>query len=491
MVTMATATALPSVLSLLIALVMGVSFVGGATPATLPTQADYTYEATYVLNGQEGSLNASLSLDAAAPALLMDLNGQTVSFRDGALTVTDADGYSDTQEIPAEALEILSQMASYLADGGLEADLTALLPYLADFPDFNAYTLTYETVASNNGSPVIRYTFETTPLRLLSAAHRWAAWHACDEKLMQDVKNLKLFALPGVQKLLKAQDIEPDKAFTMLMRSLSDELSNTIDNVYGYNPSSPLTVTVDFSIRGLVTAAHAEIVLSEDSYAPEDPEDKIVIQADYSRGLQGNNPTVNVLVTKADNAMFSGVFSVQGSQLTCSARYSALSSYAEGFDFLLTADENGLNAGLSIHNDYNNPSYTLNIKNQSISFLYLESDYCGGESAPFVRGLLTWEEDGKYALDVHANSFKLTGGGSFAMIDDRYIHTLELTGFSIINGDVNDRPDDGMTVNARLVQILSQENGALVLRDHLEAAPEGQEEQYFLDYSDTHTLTVR
>ena len=189
--------------------------------------------------------------------------------------------------------------------------------------------------------------------------------------------------------------------------------------------------------------------------------------------------------------MFSGVFSVQGSQLTCSARYSALSSYAEGFDFLLTADENGLNAGLSIHNDDTNPSYTLNVKNQSISFLYLESDYCGGESAPFVRGLLTWEEDGKYALDVHANSFKLTGGGSFAMIDDRYIHTLELTGFSIINGDVNDRPGDGMTVNARLVQILSQENGTLVLRDHLEAAPEGQEEQYFLDYSDTHTLTVR
>ena len=56
---------------------------------------------------------------------------------------------------------------------------------------------------------------------------------------------------------------------------------------------------------------------------------------------------------------------------------------------------------------------------------------------------------------------------------------------------MNDRPGDGMTVNARLVQILSQENGTLVLRDHLEAAPEGQEEQYFLDYSDTHTLTVR
>lgn len=488
---MATTSAISSILSILITLVMGVSFVGGATPATLPTQVDYTYEATYTLDGQEGALNASLSLDAAAPALLMDLNGQTFSFRDGALTVTDADGYSDTQEIPAEALEILSQMASYLADGGLEADLTALLPYLADFPDFNAYTLTYETVAANNGSPVIRYTFETTPLRLLSAAHRWAAWHACDEKLMQDVKNLKLFSLPGVQKLLKAQDIEPEKAFTMLMRSLSNELSNAIDNAYGYNLTAPLRVTVDFSARGLVTAAHAEIVLSEDSYAPEDPEDKIVIRADYSRGLQGNNPTVNVLVTKADNAVFSGVFSVQGSQLTCSARYSALSSYAEGFDFLLTADENGLNAGLSIHNDDTNPSYTLNVKNQSISFLYLESDYCGGESAPFVRGLLTWEEDGKYALDVHANSFKLTGGGSFAMIDDRYIHTLELTGFSIINGDVNDRPGDGMTVNARLVQILSQENGTLVLRDHLEAAPEGQEEQYFLDYSDTHTLTVR
>ena len=59
------ATASVSVLSILLSLILGFSAVGGA----LPTQVDYTYEAAYILDGQEDALSASLTVNPSLPAL--------------------------------------------------------------------------------------------------------------------------------------------------------------------------------------------------------------------------------------------------------------------------------------------------------------------------------------------------------------------------------------------------------------------------------------
>lgn len=467
------ATASVSVLSILLSLILGFSAVGGA----LPTQVDYTYEAAYILDGQEDALSASLTVNPSLPALELIVNGDTLmTLQDSALS------------IPPEAMELLNDVSSYLTTGGLEADLSVLLPYLADFPDFNAFTLTSEYVRNASTVPFTRFTFETTAIRLMTAAHRWAAYHACDAKLMEDVKNLKVFSLPSVQKLLEAQELTPETAFTALMQSLATALSDEVNDAYGYNLSVPIKVTADFNTQGVLFNAHAEAVLSSDSYAWDDPDDAIVFTADLTNENRGN-PKFTVLVTRGGNTLFSGLFNVLGSQVTLSAHYASMSSYAEGFDFLLSVDGESLSAGLSIHDDYTNPSYTLNVKDHSISFLYLESDYNYYDTVPypFVRGVLTWQDDGTYAVEFNNNTMAVTGKGALTLSEQGISNTLELT--SITYSSYDDEED--MKIGMRLEQLLRQENGAFVLTDHFEAAPLNMEEEHSLVYDDTHTLTVR
>ena len=502
----------PSLLAILAVLCLAVGLASGSTPASLASAIrdasfEYDYNASYNLSGQTGMLSADLSLDHGTPTLHFTDGEHVLTLQDGQLALSAGSGPAELI-LPPSAWDAAGEILQYLGDGGLQRDMEALKPFFSDLLRYNAFTLTADAVprpadlGPGAAETVMRYTLDTTPVRLVGALQRWLVIRGTDPQLKAALNEMEIMRLPFVQNALEDARIDLGAAAARALLSAAKSLSAPIVQIPSDGDQNALLPIHLEGIRngdvwesGLLTVGNPEKkdrdIWAELRFSAEGPE---ADSADLTMRYQGETyVTAHADWICQDRIRIDGswAFPTSGSQ------------YAGG-DFCLACSRTEtiprLELSLSVYGESSSPTLALSCADRQLSFLYIQNTsvspldglYCDdategylsaqADQPSFVRGALSWD-DSTYSVYLRSNLFEFQGQGDFERTGDGF-HQKGDFHLALQSREASSYFD------VHLEQTLTIGPRSFRMTQHLDACPSGVPVP-LLTYDDRHALSIR